>query len=133
MAGTGNSTKRSGAFAAGRALDYCLRALAYLAQETSPKSSKDISRSCGIPRDYLIQLMQPLRNAGFVVARAGKHGGFELCCEPDKVSVAEVVDALGGWACPPDAGAEARAVNAAVRGRLEGMALGDLLNDRLDN
>ena len=49
MAGTGNSTKRSGAFAAGRALDYCLRALAYLALETSPKSSKDISCSCEIP------------------------------------------------------------------------------------
>ena len=83
--------------------------------------------------DYLIQLMQPLRNAGLVVARAGKHGGFELSCEPGEVSVAEVVDALGGWACPPDTGAEARAVNAAVRGRLEGMSLGDLLYDRIDH
>ena len=58
--------------------DYGLRAVLYLAAQGHTCSSKDIAQDMSIPRDYLIQLAQLLRNAGIIEARPGKHGGYRL-------------------------------------------------------
>lgn len=47
-----------------------------------------------IPRDYLIQLAQLLRNAGIIAARPGKHGGYSLAKDPSQISVLDVINAL---------------------------------------
>ena len=47
-----------------------------------------------IPRDYLIQLAQLLRNAGIIEARPGKHGGYRLANDPSKITLLQVVNAL---------------------------------------
>ena len=47
-----------------------------------------------IPRDYLIQLAQLLRNAGIIEARPGKYGGYFLARSPKDVTVLDVLDAL---------------------------------------
>ena len=47
-----------------------------------------------IPRDYLIQLAQLLRNAGIIEARPGKHGGYRLAKKPEEISVLDVMTAL---------------------------------------
>lgn len=49
--------------------DYGLRAVLYLAAQGHTCSSKDIAQDMSIPRDYLIQLAQLLRNAGIIEAR----------------------------------------------------------------
>ena len=43
--------------------DYGIRTILYLAAEKDVRSSKEIAREMSIPRDYLIQLAQLLRNA----------------------------------------------------------------------
>ena len=48
--------------------DYGLRAVLYLAAQGHTCSSKDIAQDMSIPRDYLIQLAQLLRNAGIIEA-----------------------------------------------------------------
>ena len=58
--------------------DYGIRAILYLAAQGTTCSSKDIAHDMSIPRDYLIQLAQLLRNAGLIEARPGKHGGYRL-------------------------------------------------------
>ena len=62
--------------------DYGMRAILYLAAQGTTCSSKDIAQDMSIPRDYLIQLAQLLRNAGIIEARPGKHGGYRLAKDP---------------------------------------------------
>ncbi len=66
--------------------DYALRAVLYLALEGKVTSSKKISEDIAVPRDYLIQLSQLLRNAGIIEARAAK--------EPSQITFLEVMRAI---------------------------------------
>ena len=74
--------------------DYGMRAVLYLAAQDATCSSKDISQDMSIPRDYLIQLAQLLRNAGIIEARPGKHGGYSLAKDPADITMLEVMRAL---------------------------------------
>jgi Rrf2 family protein len=74
--------------------DYGLRAVLYLAAKGETCSSKDIAQDMSIPRDYLIQLAQLLRNAGVIEARPGKHGGYRLAGDPSEITLLQVVEAL---------------------------------------
>lgn len=76
--------------------DYGVRAVLYLAAQGETCSSKDIAEDMGIPRDYLIQLAQLLRNAGVIEARPGKHGGYRLAKPPAEISVLDVLNAVSG-------------------------------------
>lgn len=76
--------------------DYGMRAILYLAAQGTTCSSKDIAEEMFIPRDYLIQLAQQLRNAQLIEARPGKNGGYRLAKDPADMSVLEVVEALDG-------------------------------------
>ena len=80
--------------------DYGLRAVLYLAHKENLCSSRDIAREMSIPRDYLIQLAQLLRNAGIVEARPGKHGGYRLAKEPSEITLLDVMSALDEDAKP---------------------------------
>lgn len=71
-----------------------MRAILYLAERGTTCSSKDIAEDMSIPRDYLIQLAQLLRNAGIIEARPGKHGGYSLAKEPSEINVMEIMTAL---------------------------------------
>ena len=74
--------------------DYGMRAILYLAAQGATCSSKDIAEDMSIPRDYLIQLAQLLRNAGIIEARPGKHGGYRLAKDASEISVLEIIKAL---------------------------------------
>ena len=74
--------------------DYGMRAILYLAAQGTTCSSKDIAEDMSIPRDYLIQLAQLLRNAGIIEARPGKHGGYRLAKDPADTNVLEIMEAL---------------------------------------
>lgn len=71
-----------------------MRAILYLAAQGTVCSSKDIAKDMSIPRDYLIQLAQLLRNAGLIEARPGKNGGYSLAKDPAEISVLQIVTAL---------------------------------------
>ncbi len=74
--------------------DYGMRAVLYLAARGTTCSSRDIAVDMSIPRDYLIQLAQLLRNANIIEARPGKHGGYRLAQDPNEISVLDVINAL---------------------------------------
>ncbi|MEF9877085.1 MAG: Rrf2 family transcriptional regulator [Gordonibacter sp.] len=74
--------------------DYGMRAILYLAAQGTTCSSKDIANDMSIPRDYLIQLAQLLRNAGLIEARPGKHGGYRLAKDPSEITVLQIMSAL---------------------------------------
>lgn len=85
--------------------DYGLRTVLYLAQHPGVNSSKDISNEMAIPRDYLIQLAQLLRNAGIIKAYPGKNGGYCLARDSHEITLLEAINALEE---EPSEGARAR-------------------------
>ena len=74
--------------------DYGIRAVVYLAIKDRVCSSKEISEDMSIPRDYLIQLALRLRDAGIIFTRPGKNGGYELAKKPEKITLAQLMNAF---------------------------------------
>ena len=75
-------------------VEYGMRAVLYLAEKGSICSSREVADEMSIPRDYLIQLAQLLRNARIVHARPGKNGGYSLAKDASEISVLDIFNAL---------------------------------------
>ena len=75
-------------------VEYGMRAVLYLAEKGSTCSSREVAEEMAIPRDYLIQLAQLLRNAGIIHARPGKNGGYSLVKDASEISMLDVLNAL---------------------------------------
>lgn len=73
---------------------YGMRAVLYLAEKGSICSSREVADEMSIPRDYLIQLAQLLRNAGIIHARPGKNGGYSLAKDASEISMLDIFNAL---------------------------------------
>lgn len=75
-------------------VEYGMRAVLYLVEKGSICSSREVADEMSIPRDYLIQLAQLLRNAGIVHARPGKNGGYSLAKDASEISMLDIFNAL---------------------------------------
>lgn len=75
-------------------VEYGMRAVLYLAEKGSICSSREVVDEMSIPRDYLIQLAQLLRNAGIIHARPGKSGGYSLAKDASEISMLDIFNAL---------------------------------------
>lgn len=75
-------------------VEYGMRAVLYLAEKGSICSSREVADEMSIPRDYLIQLAQLLRNAGIIHARSGKNGGYSLAKDASEISMLDIFNAL---------------------------------------
>jgi Rrf2 family cysteine metabolism transcriptional repressor len=62
----------------------------------------EIAAHDGLPLAYLEHLVAKLRKAGLVDSRRGSRGGYMLAREADKITMAEVVEALEGSIAPVD-------------------------------
>lgn len=76
---------------------YALRAMLYLAsnQQDVPLPVSQIAQ-CGLPRDYLEQLMATLRKEGLVRSVRGKDGGYHLAKPAKDISLLQVITAVEG-------------------------------------
>ena len=78
--------------------EYGLRTMIELAerygQDAIPLSV--IAKSQGISLDNLEQVVPNLREAGLVQSKRGAYGGYRLAQSPDKITVDQVLKALGG-------------------------------------
>ena len=78
-------------------LEYACRVLAQLAltAEHSKLAHIDaLSEAEAIPANYLVQILNELRNAGLITSKRGKQGGYALAREPEKISLSEIVQAI---------------------------------------
>ena len=57
---------------------------------------EDLARSEKISANYLVQILNELRNAGLVESKRGKNGGYLLARDPASVTLLEIVGALEG-------------------------------------
>jgi Rrf2 family protein len=130
--------------------EYGLRCLLVVARgdDGSPVPIPAVARAEGLSPDYVAKLLRRLRLAGLVRSTRGVGGGYRLARPAEEISVWSALEALGGEFfgeafCACHAGEKRRCarsrdcslrplwreLQAAVRQRLERVALSDLLRD----
>jgi Rrf2 family protein len=128
--------------------EYGLRCLVQVAQHRGPDplSIQAVAEREGLSPEYAAKLMRALRQAGLVVSTRGAAGGYRLSRPAERITVWEVIQALGG-SLYTDAFCEShpgqlrdcvhtsscsirglwRSVESAVRGVLDRVTLADLV------
>ena len=76
---------------------YSVKALLDLSlqREFGPTSVKAIAHRQDIPAPYLEKLLIELRRAGLVNSVRGAQGGYQLAREPAKISLGQILEAVG--------------------------------------
>lgn len=78
-------------------LDYACRASVCLARhydENSVMKLEDICRREEISPSFLVQILNELKRAGFVVSKRGKAGGYLLSRSPASITMRDLVAAI---------------------------------------
>src|SRR5512138_2368889 len=117
--------------------DYAIVLLAHLARSEGTVTAQDLASRSRVPLPTVSKLCKELSKAGILVSHRGRHGGYGLARPPDRISVAEIVEALEGpialtdcikpGACGLEQDCPARAsmdpVSRAIQGALSGLPL----------
>lgn len=95
-------------FSLTRKTDYALVALASMARPTTAQaSSRDLARRHKLPLPLLRNILKRLTNCGLVISSRGPQGGYRLARHPERITLAELVEAIEGpvqvaVCCRPD-------------------------------
>jgi Rrf2 family protein len=65
-------------------------------RDEQPVAVREIAERHAIPAPFLTQILQQLRAAGLVASSRGKQGGFRLARPADRITLADVCDAVLG-------------------------------------
>jgi Rrf2 family protein len=82
-----------------RKVEYACRVLAQLARSHGGGRMPHIEELADlekVPANYLVQILNELRNAGLINSRRGKQGGYILARSPAEITVADIVKAIDG-------------------------------------
>jgi len=82
-----------------RASSYALHAVAFMAQQKAhdkPIASHNIAAARKIPERFLLKVLKPLVSARVLLSIKGPNGGYRLAKAADKISMAEIVEAVDG-------------------------------------
>jgi len=81
---------------------YGLKALVHLAQLPAGQLAfvGDIATANNIPKKFLDAILGELRNAGFVISRKGKEGGYRLAKPAAEIKVGHIIRVLDGPLAP---------------------------------
>jgi Rrf2 family cysteine metabolism transcriptional repressor len=63
-------------------------------RQRQPLRIKDIADAKGMPARFLVQILLQLKTAGLVTSVRGASGGYQLTRPPDKITLAEIVNAV---------------------------------------
>ncbi len=77
--------------------DYALIAMKHLAVHRDESSSaREIAEEYAIPIELLAKVLQRLVRGGLLASHQGTRGGYLLARQPDRISVADVIQAIDG-------------------------------------
>ncbi len=82
-----------------RKVEYASRVLAQLARSHGGNRMPHIEELAVIekvPANYLVQILNELRNAGLITSKRGKQGGYMLARQPSAISIADIIRAIDG-------------------------------------
>jgi Rrf2 family protein len=78
--------------------EYALQAILYLASKNDKEyfSAREIAKDLNIPKEFISKILQSLVEFGIVGSKKGKHGGFYLDKNPNKIRLIDIVEAIDG-------------------------------------
>ena len=76
--------------------DYAIVLLAHLARSGRTLTAQEISERSRVPAPTVSKLCKELSRAGLVLSQRGRHGGYGLARPAERISVAEIVEAIDG-------------------------------------
>ena len=80
-----------------RKTDYALVAMAELARRAPSRvSAREIARAIRVPLPVLTNVLHQLHQQGLVASVRGARGGYQLSREPERISLANLIDAMEG-------------------------------------
>jgi FeS assembly SUF system regulator len=121
--------------------DYAIVLLAHLAQAERTFTAQELATRSSVPLPTVSKLCKELSKAGLVVSHRGRRGGYGLARPADRITVAEIVEALegpialtecgqGATSCELQATCVAKAsmdpVSRAIHGALSALALSSI-------
>lgn len=80
-------------------VEYACRVLAQLSRTYGNQKFShidELAQQEEIPANYLVQILNELRNSGLINSRRGKQGGYSLAKAPSEVTLYEIVTAIDG-------------------------------------
>ena len=80
-------------------VEYACRVLAQLARcqgNQQLSHIEELAKAEQIPANYLVQILNELRNGGLIISRRGKQGGYALAKNPDEITLYDVVRVIDG-------------------------------------
>jgi FeS assembly SUF system regulator len=123
--------------------DYGTVVLAEMARDPARRrSAHELAECTGIAAPTVAKLLKALVHAGVLDSRRGAQGGYRLASPPERISAAEVIDALEGpvaltecatghSACSIESGCAVghnwQRINLGIRHALEGISLAELI------
>lgn len=116
---------------------YAVRVLVDIAlRRGAPVSRRELAARQGIPPDYLAQILQPLRAAGFIASVKGPGGGYALARDAAEIRIGDVLRATEGPVALSDCTGEAAAARCqfleTCRSRLFWEGLSRAINEYAD-
>ena len=76
-------------------VEYALRAVVWLADNPrQPHTTGAIADATRVPAGYLSKVLQGLGRAGIVTGQRGLGGGFTLACDPEVLTLLDVINAV---------------------------------------
>jgi Rrf2 family protein len=78
-------------------LEYACRVLAQLGRSHGQDKLAHIDALANaemIPANYLVQILNELRNAGLIISKRGKQGGYALARAPKSITLIDIVEAV---------------------------------------
>jgi FeS assembly SUF system regulator len=118
--------------------DYAIVLLAHLARAEGTLTAQELAARSSVPLPTVSKLCKELSKAGLVLSHRGRRGGYGLARPAERISVAEIVEALegpialtecseGAQSCELQATCVAKAsmdpVSRAIHGALSSLAL----------
>ena len=76
--------------------DYAILILAHLARSSGTMTAQELASRSRVPVPTVSKLAKELSRAGLVVSHRGRNGGYGLARSAERISVAEIVEALEG-------------------------------------
>lgn len=80
-------------------VEYACRVLAQLARRKDNVQLAHIEELAeleSIPANYLVQILNELRNGQLIISKRGKQGGYAIAREPALITIAEIVQVIEG-------------------------------------
>ena len=78
--------------------DYALLILSHLADRPGGGSAREIADRFGLSKAFLANILKELCQKGFLTSHRGVKGGYSLARPADRISLAELLEALeDGW------------------------------------